>query len=53
MSRKELDSLCEARNTICAYCTAEGCEKCIVNQLVHEAFVAVSENEAEDEEIKF
>ena len=53
MSRKELDSLCSARNIICAHCNVESCEKCIVNQLVREAFVAVSENEAEDEEIEF
>ena len=50
MSREELTALCEARDEICSCCRVENCEKCIVDQLVSEAFKEVSEREEEDKE---
>lgn len=50
MSKEELTALYEARDEICSCCKAESCEKCIVEQLVSEAFKEVSESEDEDKD---
>ena len=51
MSKEELIALCEARDEICSCCRVENCEKCIVDQLVSEAFKEVSESEENNKDI--
>lgn len=51
MSREELTALCEARDEICSCCKVESCEKCIVDQLVSEAFKEISKSEENDEDV--
>lgn len=45
ITHDELDALCKARDTLCAYCEADECEKCIVTDLIDDAY-----NELEDDE---
>lgn len=45
MTEDELAMLCHARDVLCGYCEADECEKCIVTNLINDAF-----NEYEEEE---
>ncbi len=38
MTREELAVLCQARDTLCGFCEADECEKCIVTRLIDDAF---------------
>ena len=42
----DLAKMCEARDILCGYCEADECEKCIVTNLINDAY-----NEAEEKGI--
>jgi hypothetical protein len=35
---EDLAKLCDARDTLCSFCENDACEKCIVTELINEAF---------------
>lgn len=39
--------LCDARDTLCGFCEADECEKCIVSVLINDAFNEVGDEEEE------
>lgn len=38
MNKEYLDKLCGARRTLCGFCEADECERCIVNRLIDDAY---------------
>ncbi len=38
MDKEYLEKLCDARDTLCSFCEANECEKCIVSHLIDDAF---------------
>lgn len=47
MDRTYLAELCDARDKLCGFCEANECEKCIVTQLIDDAFNELDEDEVE------
>lgn len=45
MEREELAKLCDARDTLCGYCQADECEKCIVTALIDNAYAELPDEE--------
>lgn len=45
MDREDLARLCDARDTLCAYCGDDNCEDCKVTALIDQAF---NEDDEED-----
>ena len=45
MDREYLAEICNARDVLCGFCEVNECEKCIVTNLIDDAF-----NECDDEE---
>lgn len=43
INRDEYAKICDARNTLCAFCENDMCEKCIVTQLTDDAYNACPE----------
>lgn len=41
----ELAKICDARDVLCKFCELDECEKCIVQQLVDDAFAEAEESE--------
>ena len=50
IDRKELAKICNARNTLCNFCENDACERCIVTQLVDDAYAEVEEAENDEED---
>lgn len=44
MDKKELNKLYEAGNTLCSFCEADECEKCIVTKLIDDASAEIDED---------
>lgn len=38
IDKDQLAKLCDARDTLCNYCEADECEKCIVTSLIDTAY---------------
>lgn len=38
MDKEYLAKLCDARDTVCGFCEADECEKCIVSHLIDDAY---------------
>ncbi len=49
ITKERLAKLCAARNTLCGFCEADECEKCIVTHLIDDAY-AECFDENEDKE---
>ena len=47
MTQDELAVLCDARDTLCGYCQADECEKCIVTTIIDDAYNETPEEELE------
>lgn len=47
MDREYLAKLCEARDTLCEFCEVNECEKCIVTNLIDDAYNEVPEENGE------
>lgn len=45
MDREYLGKLCDARDTLCGYCEANECDKCIVTNLINDAFNEMPEED--------
>lgn len=45
MDREYLAKLCDARDTLCGFCEADECEKCIVAHLIDDAYNELPEDE--------
>lgn len=45
MDRETIGKLCDARDTLCGFCEADECEKCIVTRLIDDAFCELKETE--------
>lgn len=43
IDRDGLSKLCDARDTLCGFCEADECEKCIVTCLIDDAYNEVGE----------
>lgn len=43
-----LAALCKARDTLCDYCEADECEKCIVTNLINNAYSELEDDEPSD-----
>lgn len=39
MTRENYDSLCAAKQTLCAFCEVDECEYCIVSRLIDDAYI--------------
>jgi hypothetical protein len=48
ITHDELSALCEARDTLCGYCEADECEKCIVTNLIDDAYNELEDDESSD-----
>lgn len=48
MDREYLASLCNARDTLCGFCEADECEKCIVTRLINDAYNELGDEEEDD-----
>lgn len=49
MDKEYLGKLCDARDTLCGFCEANGCEKCIVTHLIDDAFNEMPNDDDEEE----
>lgn len=45
IDREEFAKICDARDVLCKFCELDDCEKCIVQQLVDDAFAEFDESE--------
>lgn len=43
MDERRIAELCDARDTLCEFCDMDDCEKCIVTQLINDAFNELDE----------
>lgn len=50
ITREELAELCDARDKLCNFCEADECEKCIVTNLINDAFAECDNNEEYEED---
>lgn len=48
MDREYLARLCNARDTLCGFCEADECDKCIVTQLIDDAYNEMLDDDEED-----
>jgi hypothetical protein len=48
VTHDELAVLCKARDTLCNYCEADKCEKCIVTNLIDDAYSELEDDEPSD-----
>lgn len=48
ITHDELTALCKARDTLCNYCEADECEKCIVANLIDDAYSELEDDEPSD-----
>lgn len=48
ITHNELDALCKARDTLCNYCEVDECEKCIVTNLIDDAYSELEDDEPSD-----
>ena len=48
MDREYLSKLCNARDTLCGFCEADECEKCIVTYLINDAYNELGDEEEDD-----
>ena len=48
MDREYLSKLCNARDTLCGFCEADECEKCIVTHLINDAYNELRDEEEDD-----
>ena len=48
MDREYLSKLCNARDTLCGFCEADECEKCIVTPLINDAYNELGDEEEDD-----
>lgn len=48
ITHDELAALCEARDMLCGYCEADECEKCIVTNLIDDAYNELEDDESSD-----
>ncbi len=48
MDREYLARLCNARDTLCGFCEADECDKCIVTQLIDDAYNEMPDDDEED-----
>lgn len=48
ITHDELAALCKARDTLCNYCEADECEKCIVTNLIDDAYGELEDDEPSD-----
>lgn len=49
MDRDYLAELCDARDTLCGFCTESDCEKCMVQTLINNAHNMMSDEDADSE----
>ncbi len=49
IDREYLAKLCDARDTLCEFCEADECEKCIVAHLIDDAYNELGDEEAGDD----
>lgn len=50
MEREYLAKLCDASATLCGYCEAEECEKCIVTRLIDDAHAELPDEDDDDDD---
>lgn len=50
MNKEYLGELCNARDCLCGFCEVQECEKCIVSNLINDAFNEFERDNEEDEE---
>lgn len=50
ITREYLAELCDARDKICGFCEANQCEKCIVTNLINDAFAECVDIEESEED---
>lgn len=48
ITHDELATLCKARDTLCDYCETDECEKCIVTNLIDDAYSELEDDEPSD-----
>lgn len=48
MDMEYLSKLCDARDTLCGFCEANECEKCIVTNLIDDAFNEMPNDDDEE-----
>lgn len=48
ITHDELAALCKARDILCNYCEADECEKCIVTNLIDDAYSELEDDEPSD-----
>lgn len=48
ITRDKLATLCKARDTLCNYCETDECEKCIVTNLIDDAYSELEDDEPSD-----
>lgn len=49
MDMEYLAKLCDARDTLCGFCEANECEKCIVSHLINDAYNELGDDKGEDD----
>lgn len=49
ISKEELAELCDARDKLCSFCEVNECEKCIVTNLINDAFAKCKDGEEAEE----
>lgn len=48
MDREYLAKLCDARDTLCDFCEANECERCIVTRLIDDAYNEMPDGDGEE-----
>jgi hypothetical protein len=48
ITHDEFAVLCKARNTLCDYCEANECERCIVTNLIDDAYSELEDDKPSD-----
>lgn len=49
IDKEYLAKLCDARDTLCEFCEADECEKCIVAHLIDDAYNELGNEEERDD----
>lgn len=52
ISRDELAILCDARDKLCSFCEANECERCIVTNLINDAYNELEDDESEEKDVE-
>lgn len=50
MDGEYLAKLCDARDTLCGFCEADECEKCIVTRLIDDAYNELDDEDEEEQQ---